>query len=45
MGEDYTQELDAQDRYDDLVAMFERDGMTREDAIKAADKEIGFEPV
>ena len=43
--EDYAQELDAQDRYDDLVAQFERDGLTREEAIKAADRAIGFVPV
>ena len=41
--ENAAQELDNQDRYDDLVAQFERDGMTRADAIKAADKAVGFD--
>ncbi len=39
MNEDCTQEMDAQDRYDDLVAQFERDGMSRENAIRMADAE------
>lgn len=40
--ENAAQELDNQDRYDDLVAQFERDGKCREDAQKMADIEFGM---
>lgn len=42
MIENCAQEMDNQDRYDDLVMQFERDGKSRADAMKMADVDFGL---